>query len=1019
VDAGDCLGANVTGLGTGSGANGSSSGLNKLTGYGFGGAGPWAIRNLNGSGPAVLAYNNNFGAGVSDDIRLALEQVSPVEFTQSGGLLVACPAPVTVQCVTDVPAGAADLAQFFAVGGVASCSPGTVVCADASGPGGTIVRTYTINDNCGNSVTCTQLITVVWPESANTNLSISEFLAKNIIGITDEDGDHSDWLEIRNAGPCPVNLNGWAITDNALQLTKWRFPATNIAPGQYLVVWLSDKNRRIPGAPLHANFKLSDEGEYLGLVRPDGVTIASQFSPKFPPQQPDVSYGLPSDSPTNNYLAWPTPGLPNSPGTNFIVASLRFNPPRGWFTNFVSVSIRTPTPGVTIYYTTDGSAPSPTNGFVYTQRLGFTNTTVLRAAAYRPGFVPAIQTHTYIFPDRVLYQTGAGFPTSWKGYTLSNYTTVPAYYAMSSNMVNDPRWSNLIHEALLSVPTVSVGMNLDDLFGFTRGIYSNPMQEGEAWERPCSVEYFSPDGRPQFQINCGIRMQGSLSTEPDFTPKHNFRLLFKQMYGSGRLTHELYPESAVHEFDTLVLHASFNDHWVWPLGNQAQFHRDQWCADTQAETGGHGTHGQFVQLFVNGLYWGMYNLGERPDDSYAAHYLGGEKSDYDAVNAGELTDGDWGTWNEMLAIARAGITNDSAYQLLGHYLNIPHFIDYMLINFYAANQDWPNNNYRAAGSVSNGVPWHFFSWDAELTLGRGLASRIYVTNNVTDLGPEDGAPGLLYSALREFSGFRREFGDHAQKMLYNNGALTPDVCVARWMRRAHEIEDAIVAEAARWGDINWGGFFTRDDWLAEQSYLLMNWFPYRTDVLVAQLREADLLPRLDAPQFTPHGGIISEPLSVQIQTPAGSLLYYTTNGSDPRLPDGTVSPDAQAYEGSSPLTLILTTTTHLLARAFATNTWSALTAAAYPLREQVDLRITAITYRDDGAVKLDLVAFPGIRYTLQACSSLRPSPPLPSEGEPGGWLPLASIVPFADGTYSFLDITATNHSVRFYRIAWP
>ena len=115
------------------------------------------------------------------------------------------------------------------------------------------------------------------------------------------------------------------------------------------------ETRRNPGAPLHTNFKLSEEGEYLALVQPDGVTIATQFYPTFPPQFPDVSYGLPPDRVTNAYLAWPTPGVPNSPGTNFIVADLSFTPGRGWYTNSVSVSIGTPTAGVTIYYTTNGT----------------------------------------------------------------------------------------------------------------------------------------------------------------------------------------------------------------------------------------------------------------------------------------------------------------------------------------------------------------------------------------------------------------------------------------------------------------------------------------------------------------------------------------------------------------------------------------------------------------------------------------------------------------------------------------
>ena len=294
---------------------------------------------------------------------------------------------------------------------------------------------------------------------------------------------------------------------------------------------------------------------------------------------------------------------------------------------------------------------------------------------------------------------------------------VPAIYTCNSNIVNEPRWSNQIPAALLSLPTVSIAMNTDDMFG-TNGIYSNPMRDGDEWERPCSVEYFRPDSQPGFQINCGVQIQGGLSRDPHETPKHNFRLKFKQMYGSGKLLFDLYPGSPVSDFDTLVLHASFNDHWFWHAADPAaaQMQRDQWCADTQRETGGYGTHGTYVNLYINGLYWGMYNLGERPDASYAAHYLGGQKSDYDAFNGEELKDGTTNAWSELVAILTAGVTNDTTWSNVCYYLDVPSFIDYLLINFYAANQDWPWNNYWKDGAVTHGVPFHFFSWDAEQTL---------------------------------------------------------------------------------------------------------------------------------------------------------------------------------------------------------------------------------------------------------------------------------------------------------------
>jgi hypothetical protein len=118
---------------------------------------------------------------------------------------------------------------------------------------------------------------------------ITEFLADNVTGIEDEDGNREDWIEIFNAGETPVNLAGWRLTDNPANLAKWVFPSVTVAPKAYLLVWASEKNRT--GAHLHTNFKLSAAGEYLALVRPEG-TVAQEFAPAYPPQAPDVAYGL-------------------------------------------------------------------------------------------------------------------------------------------------------------------------------------------------------------------------------------------------------------------------------------------------------------------------------------------------------------------------------------------------------------------------------------------------------------------------------------------------------------------------------------------------------------------------------------------------------------------------------------------------------------------------------------------------------------------------------------------------------
>jgi len=126
---------------------------------------------------------------------------------------------------------------------------------------------------------------------AQETIRINEFMAVNDIGLDDEDRDEADWIEIYNAGTDIVNLGGWYLTDDVNDLRRWAFPEVILVPDAYLVVFASGKNRTDPLGMLHTNFKLKGDGEYLGLVRPDGRTVVSQFYPTYPKQAPDVSYG--------------------------------------------------------------------------------------------------------------------------------------------------------------------------------------------------------------------------------------------------------------------------------------------------------------------------------------------------------------------------------------------------------------------------------------------------------------------------------------------------------------------------------------------------------------------------------------------------------------------------------------------------------------------------------------------------------------------------------------------------------
>lgn len=143
---------------------------------------------------------------------------------------------------------------------------------------------------------------------------ISEVMASNSTTLADEDGAFPDWIEIYNPDSAAVSLNGWYLTDNVAIKTKWQFPAVTIPGGGYLVVFASSKNRRDPAARLHTNFSLDADGDYLALVKSNGTTVVSEFAPKFPKQQENVSFGYPLRATTGNpgYLSKPTPGQVNS-----------------------------------------------------------------------------------------------------------------------------------------------------------------------------------------------------------------------------------------------------------------------------------------------------------------------------------------------------------------------------------------------------------------------------------------------------------------------------------------------------------------------------------------------------------------------------------------------------------------------------------------------------------------------------------------------------------------------------------
>ncbi len=241
-------------------------------------------------------------------------------------------------------------------------------------------------------------------------ISINEFMASNKKTLHDEDGDSSDWLELYNAGNKEVSLNGWYLTDEATNLTKWRFPSVVLQgagaknTNSYLVVFASGKNRTALPGQMHTNFKINNSGGYLALVDPT-TNIISEIGPSFPAQIQDVSYGRDVADPNLlGYFPTPTPGRQNSSSGPGFGPDVTFSQPSGTFVTNAPflLTLSTPVSNAVIYYligsnAVSGSTLPGSNSFRYTNPIPIANSTLVRARAFVPGFFPgAVHTEIYI-----------------------------------------------------------------------------------------------------------------------------------------------------------------------------------------------------------------------------------------------------------------------------------------------------------------------------------------------------------------------------------------------------------------------------------------------------------------------------------------------------------------------------------------------------------------------------------------------------------------------------------------------
>jgi hypothetical protein len=519
-----------------------------------------------------------------------------------------------------------------------------------------------------------------------------------------------------------------------------------------------------------------------------------------------------------NWTAQPT----SHQATGGVVAPVTFSLPRGFYTGTQSLALSTATAGATIYYTTDGSLPAPGFGTSaqYTAPIGISVSQPIRAAAYLSGSIRSpIAAATYLIntpanqrgvkalaivadPQEDLFLPNGVMAIQGGTYIDSTFHTL--------------RWvPNLPNTALPALDNPLIAGTQTWLNGRGEPVYpsggapdptayDNALLGGRSVERHASFEMLDPtNATVGQQADAGIRVHGStfhrpryaLNLSADWTlpqitsildiiaasyNKFSLRMYFRGDYGTPNLTWDIFPGDSLLNYDKIVLRGGHNDGYN-------PFIRDELTRRLYIDMGRVSARGEVYNLFINGVYRGYYNATEHHDaDFLAARYGASKDWDFlvqsaDVVNTPfdpVVQEGDRVAWDALMTAVALDLAVTANYNAVAAMLDIDAFIDYLLVELYSGNDDWPNNNWSAARERVPGAKWVFPLWDAE-------ASYLSANTNKTGLNwfpfwwPAGGTGlkvqnvplGVLYRKLVANSTFRSAFQARALLHLGVGGAL--------------------------------------------------------------------------------------------------------------------------------------------------------------------------------------------------------------------------------------------------------
>lgn len=745
------------------------------------------------------------------------------------------------------------------------------------------------------------------------------------LGASAEDRrDFVDWIELANTGRVEVDLTGWSLTDESDEPRKWTFPPGTTIPAQGYLLVLADglDPTGLEVEFLHANFKLAREGEYLALSDQAGRK-RTEFVNGFPQQLDFYSFGRRPDGEGYVYFEEPSPGRPNrGPSYDGVVSPPVFGTPGGFHASTVVLQFTSPTPGATVLYTTDGSEPTPENGTRYfsplvLNRINPRTAHVIRARAFAEGSIPSrTRSATYLIGQS------------------NNLTSSPALI-----LSGDEGRSFLKPHGVLSIEG---GRYLDGLWeSLDKDDYNFAVRRGRPFERPAFVEFYPANSSEGFGFDAGIRLAASNFTRPrlilgsianspwETNPreKPSFNLYFRNEYERSRIEFPIFgPDYPGNSFEQLRPRAGKND-----MNNPHI--KDEVVRRLFVEMGNVGSRGVFNSLYLNGKWKGFYNTCERlREPFFQSHYPGSD--DWDIRQAGNpngfLAEGDNVAWEDLnLRLQAANVNSESNWNRVLERVDPVSVADYFLLNIYTATWDWPQNNWVTARERSPEGRFRFYVWDAEGAFGhprnsQNLRSEKPVNFNIItgDLLTRSDPTSRFFQRLHRWPAFRLIMADRIQRHFFNGGVLDdsdPDQSTVKAIidEAAAEVSPLIQERFNETIDLEFWRYWTNPG-SSRRSYLF--------GPNDQHFRNAGYWPATEPPSFATHGGDVSSGFALAMNSGPGTI-YFTTDGSDPRLFGGAVSPSAGSYR--FPVALSSGVVTVRARLRSGNGEWSALTDAEF------------------------------------------------------------------------------------------